>query len=219
MAAKKDAELRATKSGASKRKRGRPVKDPKRGKTDRSNAGRTARLREERLRQKALALQSGVVTAPPEAERVPQEHGGALLTGGVKGNRGGYISAARRNIRKRLLKALQRGGGVEFLERLILGEIKRTVVTKDGVVLKVDDERFRKEGVDTALKYGLGEISQHAIVNENDESIEAGVVELPMLDAAPVPPLVDPVAAAETVRATVRQAALDAATALIQAAK
>lgn len=132
----------------------------------------------------------------------------------------------RRRARKRLLIALNKGGGLDFLEDVIAGKVGVPVLKDGAPVLGANDEpltvvdaEFRKKAIDTALRFGLGEISQHAIVNENDESIEAGVVELPMLDAAPVPPLVDPVAAAETVRATVRQAALDAATALIQAAK
>lgn len=199
------------------KKTGRPRKVKDRLQ-DASNEGRTLRRKEQRIREKAAALQAGAVSAPPEAERVPQPHGGALLRGGVPGNRGGYIAAMRRHIRKRLLKALHRGGGVEFLEKVIAGEIKRTVVTKEGAVLQVDDEKFRKEGVDTALRFGLGEISQHAIVNENDEQVEAGVVELPMLDAAPVPPA-ESAAAVEVARATVRKAALEAASALIQAAK
>lgn len=157
---------------------------------------------------------------PADAVLEPQPHGGALVRGGLPGNRGGYIAAARRYLRKRLLKSVIKNGGIEFLDDVIAGKVKRTIVSRDGEILKVDDEVFRKSTVETALKYGLGEISQHALVNENDEVLETGVVELPMMDAAPVPPPdMGTVAAAPSLTAAARAKALDAAAALIEAAK
>ena len=193
---------------------------------DRSTAGRKDRRDQQRAQRKLAALQAGAtVVAPPDAERVPQAHGGALLRGGVKGNRGGFIAAMRRRARKRLLIALNKGGGLDFLEDVIAGthaipvlKDGQPVLDGEGKPMVVFDAEFRKKAIDTALKFGLGEISQHAIVNENDEQVETGVVELPMLSPAPVPPAESTIAA-EAARATVRKAALDAAQALIQAAK
>lgn len=172
----------------------------------------------ERERLKRLP---GAVTAPPDAVLEPQPHGGALVRGGVPGNRGGYIAAARRDIRKKLLRALRQGGGIEFLAQVISGKVERTRVTPQGVVVKYHDPDFQHAGVQTALKYGLGEISSHALVNENDEVLETGVVELPMLDAPPVPPTEGAAAAAPapSLTAEARAKALDAAAALIEAAK
>jgi len=207
------------------KKVGRP-RNTKRHTQDRTTEGRKARRDQQRVQKQVTALLAGAtVVAPPDAERVPQPHGGALLKGGVKGNKGGYVAALRRRARKRLLLALNRGGGLDFLEDVISGvhaipvlKDGQPVLDAEGRPMVVIDAEFRKKAIDTALKFGLGEISQHAIVNENDESIESGVVELPMLDAPPVLPPESAVTA-EAARQTVRKAALDAATALIQAAK
>lgn len=204
------------KKAAKKRPVGRPRKPPSQ-KQDDSTAGRKERRDQARFRKRTLPT---AVTAPPDAPRIPQPNGGALLAGGVPGNRGGYVAAARRHLRKQLLKAVIEGGGLEFLRDVIKGDIKRTHVRPNGETKKVDDEKFRKETIETALKYGLGEISSHALVNENDETLETGVIELPMMDAAPAPPPhAGEVAPAPSLTKAARAKALDAAAALIEAAK
>ena len=151
---------------------------------------------------------------------VPQKHGGALYSGGVKGNKGGgYVSAARRYIRKQLLKTIAKRGGLELIRQVIQGE-ELPLGSKNGEVVRgLPTLDQRKAMLDTALRFGLGEISQHAILNENDEVLEAGVVELPMLDAPLVPPPEADAPAQVQRTAIARDKALSAAQALIEAAK
>lgn len=181
-------------------------------KRDDSTAGRKARRDAARKRLKALPNATPV---PPDHPRQVMPNGGTLLRGGLPGNKGGYIQSARRAIRKKLLKALLTGGGVEFIANGISGKRR-----KGGEVVDANDDTFQHDCVKTALKYGLGEISQHALVNENDEVLETGVVELPMLDAPPTPPpVVADAVAGPSLTQQQRTKALDAAAALIEAAR
>lgn len=165
----------------------------------------------------------GVATAEDLAQLRPQRHGGKLLPGGVKGNRGAAIANMRRKARRQLLAmAFGDDGALELLRAHIKGVVIRDVPdgedpTKTKRIVTVLDEDQRRAAVRDVLHYSLGPISSQSILNENDESLEAGVVVLPMLDPAPVAPTSDPANVAPAVD-TRRAAAQAAVQALLRAA-
>jgi len=74
------------------------------------------------------SVQTSVAVKP----LVTQPHGGALLPGGT-----GAGGRPKEVWRQRVREALERAGGVEFLVKVVKGEVKEQVVDSDGKVVEI----------------------------------------------------------------------------------
>jgi hypothetical protein len=171
-----------------------------------SSTRTTKRKTKRRKRDKNPKRKPGVVAAPKAPKPVvPADHprqtigntGGMLLTGGVKGNRGGVIGLRRRQIRAGLLRIVAKRGGMKLLGDIVAGLPVQPIRTAKGELLTAADGSpqlgeagldLRQRTVIDCLQYGLGQLNQHNLVDEQDQSLERSVVELPALNAPPVPP-------------------------------
>jgi hypothetical protein len=133
----------------------------------------------------------------PDLPRKVQTHGGSLLAGGVPGNRGSQIGHRRRQIRKALLKIIEKRGGLKLLGDIVEGLPVQPIRDSEGQAVHDADGQpllreagleLRQRTVIACLQYGLGQLNQHNLVDEADQSLEPSVVELPALNPPPVPP-------------------------------
>ena len=123
----------------------------------RSTADRTAPARERTATVAAARARKTPAKAAPDAVRVAQPHGGALLRGGVKGNRGGLGNLPSQ------LRAMARDGaakGLALAAKIAAGEaIPQSVVNAAGEVSDADMRPGHGEivrAVDVLVKHGLG---------------------------------------------------------------
>jgi hypothetical protein len=198
-----------------------------------SSTRTTKRKTKRRKRDKNPKRKPGVVAAPKAPKPVvPADHprqtigntGGMLLTGGVKGNRGGVIGLRRRQIRAGLLRIVAKRGGMKLLGDIVAGLPVQPIRTAKGELLTAADGSpqlgeagldLRQRTVIDCLQYGLGQLNQHNLVDEQDQSLERSGVEIPALQPPPVPPeeavgLVDvtPLVAASPARSVAAAATL-----------
>lgn len=100
---------------------------------------------------------------------VPQPHGGALLSGGVPGNKGGTgrpPSAIRRELRETfadLISHLQRIAAGEVVEKVVMPGGEETEIMRSASVA----DRIR--AMDLLAKYGLG--TKQEITGPDDGAI------------------------------------------------
>lgn len=181
-------------------------------------------------RDEVAALEATGALPPPatasedtKAQMVTPAHGrGKLLRGGVPGNRGHTIATMRKVARRRMLVSLlEPGGGIALLREHVRGVVVREVPDETAAtpgatkrLTTILDEEQRRAAVRDMLQFALGGISAQALLGENDETLESGVVVLPALAALPAPAASDESAVERPAARGVR----DAAAVLLRAA-
>ncbi|HEX5520401.1 MAG TPA: hypothetical protein VFX29_01850 [Longimicrobiaceae bacterium] len=124
-------------------------------------------------------------------ELVPQAHGGALLAGGVKGNKGGP-GRPRKEVRDDLVAILDEEGRA-LLRRTIRSKAK-------GVTL---DHKLR--AVELAMKYGLGTESKHEHTGEGGGPMQMHVIGPGAAPAVLPPGMLEAAGAAAVIATTTDQ--------------
>lgn len=111
----------------------------------------------------------------------PDGHG-ALMVGGVPGNAGG--GRPKEVWRRHIRKALERAGGVDFLVRVVKGEVKEQVVDNDGNLVEIPPKvRDRIVAANILIEQAFGKPPQHVQIEDErlrptGEETMARIVEL-----------------------------------------
>lgn len=110
-----------------------------------------------------------------EVARIKQPHGGALLAGGVKGNRGGRSPAALRNTcRNEFAKMLPK---IKALTRATRDDDGKVLARPDARTLLRVAELFAKYGLDAAISVSDAKSALRATKAEIDEYLPADQAE------------------------------------------
>ncbi len=118
--------------------------------------------------------------APSPAPLVAQEHGGALRVGNP-GNGGGRPKEVWR---RRVREALEQAEGVEFLVRVVKGEVVEKVVDEDGQVVEIPPKlRDRIIAANILIEQAHGKPPQEVTLEDErprptGEQIMARILEL-----------------------------------------
>lgn len=93
---------------------------------------------------------------------MPQEHGGALLPGGKKGNKGGKGGGRPPSVIRDICRE-SFASRIKFLERVADGKVKQEISTREGIVKIGASVADRVRAVDTLGRYaGIEKITVEA---------------------------------------------------------